>query len=449
MPDLKNKRLKILFHGEFNFDTGFAGVATNIVDRLHNLKTEWGTKKYDIFVMQLGKHQEPFMAPDNKPYPVIPMYGNSQAAPFGQDYAQDLVRRIKPDIVLTFGDIWMQTFWNDTNCIPADLRKTFKLVAYTAIDGYPIPRFWVDYMKDFDKVITFTQFGKDTIDERAKEMGVELNTSFVYHGVDTQIFRPLPKEDIDNFKAQRNVQDKKIIGMFSRNQPRKHHPEFIEFASELLAKYENRPDILFYFHTIERDAGWDLTALIADIEQYNLRARFKKYGTVGPNQEIPEKKYSIKDRFFFPGINNPAQGYPLPMLNMMYNICDAHVLCTSGEGFGCTVSESLAAGVPTFTNDYAASAELIKNSGGGEVFSAREFTYRGQDHNFYRPHTNFEDLIAKVTPVLDDPELKRKYSKKGKAWALNMNWDLIIMDWEKELEDIYNYENKKIKAEIL
>lgn len=443
---LKTRRIRLLFHGEFGFDTGFAGVSENILDRLYNTKTEWGTPKYEIFVMQLGKQHGIFEPPTKKPYTVIPMYGNRGAAPFGEDYAADLVRRVKPDIVLTFGDTWMSAFWNNPNVIPSDLRKTFKLVGYVAIDGYPIPNFWVDIYKGFDKIITFTKFGKDTIDERAKEMGLDLNTSFIYHGVDTQVFRPIPPSDVEGFKASRGLQGKKIIGMFSRNQPRKHHPEFIEFATRLLEATNNDPSILFYFHTIERDAGWDLPALIRDIDTLNPRQKFNRDKTVGPMQAPAEKKYNLKDRFFFPGIQNPAQGYPKEMLNMMYNICDAHLLCTSGEGFGCTLIESLAAGVPTFTNDYAAGAELIKESGGGEVIAARDFTYRGQDHNFFRPHMDYDDAVAKIKPVLYDPELRKKYSKKAKAFALGMTWDIINYDWERELESVMTLDPTKEQA---
>ncbi len=448
----KTRPVRLLVHCEFAFDTGFAGAAENIVDRLYQAKTPWGTRKFDITVMQLGRGLNPFEGGPKKPYNVVPMYGNRGAAPFGQDYAQDLVRRVRPDIVITFGDTWMCNFWNDPGTIPTDLRKTFKLVGYIAIDGYPIPRFWVDMYKQFDKVITFTKFSKDTIEERAKEMGAKLDLSYIYHGVDTQVFRPLPQQDIDNFKAQRGLQGKKIIGMFSRNQPRKHHPEFVEFAAQalnLLKASNNDPNLLFYFHTIERDAGWDLPALIADAENLLLRERFLKYGTVGPGQEMPEKKVSLKDRFFFPGIQDPSKGYPKDLLNMMYNICDAHVLCTSGEGFGLTVIESLSAGIPTFTNDYAASAELVKDSGGGEVIRAREFTYRGQDHNFYRPHMDYTDATNKILPVLYDQDLKKKYSKRARAYALGMSWDIHNESWIEELDDLFNYNNKEIVPEVV
>ncbi len=442
--------IKVLWHGEYGFDTGFAGVSENILDRLHNVKTEWGTKKYEICVMQLGRGTNPFEKVPNKPYSVVPMYGNRGAAPFGQDYAQDLVRRFKPDIVVTFGDTWMVDFWNDHGCIPPDLRKTFKLVGYVAIDGYPVPHFWIDKYRHFDKIITFTKFGKDAIEERAKEMGIKLNVAQIYHGVDIQTFKPLPQAEIDNYKKQRGLEGKKIIGMFSRNQPRKHHPEFIEFADRLLQKTNGDPNIMFYFHTIERDAGWDLPALIHDIDKLNSRARFLKNGTFSPGQEIPKKDYTLENRFFFPGIKNPAEGYTKEHLNMMYNICDAHLLCTSGEGFGCTVVESLSAGVPTFTNDYAASSEMIKDSKGGEVVAAREFTYRGQDHNFYRPHMNYDDAIDKILPVLNDPELKKKYSKKARAYAWGMSWDIMNDEWDKELSDLYEF-NPEIeqRAEIV
>lgn len=441
---LKTRPLRLLVQAEFLVTTGFGSASVNLVDRLHNMKTEWGTRKFDITVMALGLANNPFDNYNQKPYKIVPMYGDRNAAPFGHDYAQDLVRRVRPDIVLCFGDTWMVDFWNNKGVIPEDLRKTFKLIGYVAIDGYPVPGFWIDKYKDFDKLITFTKFGKDAIDERAKSRGIKLNTSYVYHGVDPQVFRPIPKSDVDNFKRSRGIgPEKKIIGMFSRNQPRKHHPEFVEFAAELLEKTNNDPNYLFYFHTMEKDAGWDLPELIKDINELAPRLRFLRDGTFYPGQPIPEKKYDLTGRFIFPGITNPAAGYHLDLLNMMYNICDAHVLLTSGEGFGLTALESMSAGVPTFTNDYAASAEFLKLSGGGEAIRARNFTYRGSDHNFYRPHTDYDDLVTKVLNCLDDETIRNKYKKKGRAFALSNSWDIIVEDWNREIDSMLNLDDFK------
>ncbi len=451
MSKFVTRPIRLLIQAEFGIDTGFGGVAKNIIDRLYNLKTDWGTPKFEIHVMSLSTPVDVVNGPPaGLPYKVYPFYGNKQAAPFGHDYALDLVKRVRPDIVLAFGDTWMIDYWNEHGVIPPDVRRTFKAVAYVAIDGYPVPDFWIEKYQRFDKVITFTKFGKDTIDERAKQLGKKLDVEYIYHGVNPQIFKPLPASDVDAFKRSKGIgPEKKIIGMVSRNQPRKHHPEFIEFAARLLEKTNNDPNYLFYFHTMERDAGWDLPALIRDYGILNPRNRVKT-GTFGPNQELPDKAFDLTNRFIFPGITNPAQGYPIEHLNMMYNICDAHVLLTSGEGWGCSLSESLSCGIPTFTNDYAAGAELVKDSGGGEVIRARDFTYRGQDHNFLRPHTDYDDAVEKVLNCLNNEELRKKYKKRGRAWALGKSWDTIVYDWDKALSAVYEEGLiKQVKTELV
>lgn len=445
-----NRPIKILLHGEHGVQTGFGTQLDSIADGLYNCRTEWGSRKFAPYVMALGVGMSPFDNANKKPYPVIPMYGNRQAAPFGQDYAQDLVRRIRPDIVLTFGDTWMINFWNDTGIIPADLRKTFKLVGYTAIDGYPIPGFWVDIYKQFDKVLTFTNFGKKAIEERAAQKGVKLDVGYICHGGDPQLFRPLPQSDVDNYKAQRGLQGKKIIGMFSRNQPRKHHAEFVEFAREYLKQTNGDPNVMFYFHCMESDAGWDLPRLIEDTDILNLRNRFEKYGVVEPGQEFEREDMHITDRFIFPGIKDPGTGIPREHLAMLYNMCDVHVMLTSGEGWGLCASESLSCGVPTFSNDYAATAEFIKASGGGEVIKSREYTYRGQDHNFFRPHTDYKDAVEKVIKTLNDPQLKKQYGKRGRAWAIGMSHDIIIDEWSEALGSMFKEDpTKEQKAEVI
>ena len=226
---------------------------------------------------------------------------------------------------MSFGDTWMLDFWNEPGVISPDMRKTFKLIGYVAIDGYPIPRFWVDKYTRFDKIVAFAKFGKETIEERARMMGKQLEVDMITHGVDHNVFKPLPRNVVDDFKRSSGLEGKKIIGMFSRNQPRKHHPEFVEFAAKLLEKTNNDPSYLFYMHCMEQDAGWDLPALIEDYMALGLRERVKKYGDLAPGQPVPELPYNLAGRFFFPGIKDPAHGFPEDKLNMMYNICDANV----------------------------------------------------------------------------------------------------------------------------
>lgn len=433
---LNTRPLKVLFHCEFGVTTGFGGVSENILDRLQTMTTELGRQKYDLYVMALGLPNYPFAQNPNKPYKIIPMYGNHGAAPYGQDYAKDLLQRVNPDVVVTFGDIWMCNFWNDPNIIPPGMRKKFKLLAYIAIDGYPVPADWIEPMTKFDKMITFTDFGVRAINERAKQLGRPVNPSYIYHGVDSTAFFPIPKEQKQQWKKQRGLEDKVVIGLFSRNQPRKHHPEFIEFAAKFLKKVNNDPKYMFYFHCMEEDAGWKLPSIISDVDTLHLTERIEKFGTADPDQEMPEIKYTLKNRFIFPGIKNPGAALPIPQLNMMYNICDAHVMLTSGEGFGCTILESMSCGVPTFTNDYAAGAELMRISGGGAAIKADRFSYRGHDNNFYRPHTDYEDAVNKVLETLENETLRKQYARKGRAFAMAMNWDRMATDWDREISTL-------------
>jgi glycosyltransferase involved in cell wall biosynthesis len=344
----------------------------------------------------------------------------------------------------------MCDFWNEPGVIPEDLRRTFKLIGYVAIDGYPVPDFWVDKYKRFDKLITYTKFGADGINERAAKMNLDFRASYIHHGVNDQVFKPIPRTEVEKYKESHGLGGKKVIGMFSRNQPRKHHPEFIEFAMEVLRKTNNDPDIKFYIHAMENDAGWHLPNLIRDLDEMKLRDRFLTHKAVLPGQEIPPSDINFKDRFFFPGITNPANGLPIEHLNMMYNICDAHVMLTSGEGFGCTVLESLSAGVPTFTNDYAASAELIRLSGGGQLIAARDYTYRGADHNFYRPHTDYEDASTKVIECINNPDIAKKYRRNARAFAMKLSWNNVIYDWDEAISSVFEVDlEKPLKSELV
>ena len=73
-----------------------------------------------------------------------------------------------------------------------------------------------------------------------------------------------------------------------------------------------------------------------------------------------------------------------------------------------------------------------------------------ETHNFYRPHTDYDDAVNKILPVIKDPELKKKYGKRGRQYALGMSWDSIIFDWDRELDMVMKLdESRLIPAEVI
>jgi glycosyltransferase involved in cell wall biosynthesis len=76
------------------------------------------------------------------------------------------------------------------------------------------------------------------------------------------------------------------------------------------------------------------------------------------------RRYRLEGRA---DVSGPESSLDQPLsdeqLNLVYNLFDATVLPSGGEGFGLPIIESLAAGVPVIATDYSACPELVRGRG--------------------------------------------------------------------------------------
>lgn len=81
------------------------------------------------------------------------------------------------------------------------------------------------------------------------------------------------------------------------------------------------------------------------------------------------------------------------------------------------------------------------------VLQQSDYTYRGSDHNFIRPHTDYDDVVDKVLSVFGRWRKRKKMSKRGRAYAQSMSWDLIVDDWDKAFDSVM-YPNPDVSPAV-
>ena len=201
---------------------------------------------------------------------------------------------------------------------------TVTWICYFAIDGYPIPPEWLNWLGFADIPVVFSRWAQRLV---AESIGTE--PALIYHGVDTNLFAPADKSGA---KTALGIQpDAFVVGCVAVNQQRKNLPAllkaFAHFARE-------KPNAVLYLHT--KPVGtWDLPALS---RQYGIANKI----TI---TQIPSGE---------PGLSDSA------MANL-YNAFDIFCLPTMAEGFGLPVLEAQACGVPALVTDCSACSELVAN----------------------------------------------------------------------------------------
>ena len=429
------ERAKILVMTDSpKIDTGFGRVGREVWSRLN------ATGKYDVTAIGWFHHD----SNRESSYVVYPTRKNpSNGHPSQEDkYAHhsfpEIVEKINPDIVWTLGDMWMTDHVKDYKH-----RDSFKWVGYFPVDGEPVPSKWGSVVENMDKSVAYGSYGLNVMKQRAPKADL----SYIYHGVDTKLFAPMsPERRSSEKKRLLGVDDKKVIGIIARNQPRKAFDSLFKMfyhvlrgewykcedcgattvsdydivtrtssrpgkcgscLSTSLTKGTPRKDVLLYLHCAPRDCGWDLIDLQED------------YGLIG-------------NIIFNPDLQ-VGKGVEENTLASIYNSIDIFTLPTRGEGFGLPVLEAMSCGIPIIATDYSAHPEWC---GDGGILVPPKTVEAEPLTNIRRAIIDIDKYVEATVTLLDDEDLCKKYGKAGREQALKMDWSIVCKEWEKIIDSI-------------
>lgn len=168
---------------------------------------------------------------------------------------------------------------------------------------------------------------------KIQEAGID-DVRYIYHGVDTPVFKPLDKPKTSFRQNLGWAPDDFVIGMVQMNKgQRKLIPRQFEAIKIFM---ERNPDInvKIYLHSEpRRDDGIDLTRVLAFLNMKNVN--------------MPDTyQYFV--------------GFPAEQMAQIYNGFDVLMSTTSSEGFGLPIAEAQACGVPVVATDCTSMTELLE-----------------------------------------------------------------------------------------
>jgi len=409
-----NMRKIMLVGASPAIDTGFSKTLRYIADGLYwGMKFPDGSHKYQPSFF--GWWHNPKMRPEI-PYKI---YQTQQRAgsdhdKWGQVSLVDAIQIEQPEIVLSAADTWtidhIRTLKN---------RKSFVHVHYMAVDGQPVPRKmlqkdkevdWQQILGAVDHLVTYTEYGKREVN---KMMGREVAKTVIGSGVDTVTLHPATPEEK---AAQRNrlfpglPPGAFLLGFFSRNQPRKSLDKMIHAVSKFQheREKEGRPVYLYLHCALKDPAGWNIPELM---EYFNVKKnRLLVDRTIGIGQGVSEEE-----------------------LRNRYICCDATLLPTKGEGWGMTIQESMACGIPVLTTDYSAHPEYCRE---GSLF-IKAAAYE-MDNNLVtnRVIVSVTDFVDKIAQLYNSATLREKLGKAGRQKSLELSTDKVVGLWENFLDSV-------------
>jgi glycosyltransferase involved in cell wall biosynthesis len=369
---IKPKKTKVIFYGDSpTCATGFGQVSRNILPALHD------SGRYEVDILGINYWGDPH----EYPFKIWPMAVNGQRDPYGRQRLQQhlLDPKLEFDILFFLQDTFILDF------LPAMLNnlekagKRFKSVYYYPIDGIPKAE-WIDSVNSVDYPVTYTKFGFEQSVLIKPELKDRL--TLIPHGINPKVFFPAPKEQVQEFRTQffGQLSDKFIITNVNRNQQRKDIPATIRAFKEFR---KHCPDSILYLHMMAQDQGWNLPEVI------------KASGLDVTKDVILPQNFTA------------STGFPLEVLNLVYNASDCIISTTVGEGWGLSWTEAMATKTPivfpqnTCLGEYITEETGYPYPSGGDV---DHITILPHDNEIPRPIAHVDKMVKQMIALYDNRE---------------------------------------------
>lgn len=304
----------------------------------------------------------------------------------------------KPDVVLVLGDHGSLERSPWIELVPPDLPAFH----YTPIEGVGLAPSWAKLWQRFTP-IAVTESGADEIE---KVTGTR--PPVVYHGIDPESFwqvsaaRPLVMRTRKGEHVLRSRTDCRaflgwpqgatILFRADRLMPRKAYPAMFRAIAPVLAAHK---DVVMYIHCLTKDQGGDL---------WHESSKYPDF---------------IRARIGSTGFHDTMGGAPRELLTCMYNAADLYI-STSAEGFGLTVAESLACGVPAVALDYSSLPEVVGPAG----ILVDDIALIDNIYSYYWAIPKGPGYTAAVERLVTDRDERMRLGRLGPPHVAQFDWGI-------------------------
>jgi glycosyltransferase involved in cell wall biosynthesis len=400
-------KTRVLAWGDYCAATGFGTVMSNIMRHLD------ATDNYDLEIIGINYDGGPY-DPEKWPGKVWPAISALRMQGPYQDYHGrqvflDHLAAKEYDVVFIIQDTFIVLpIVEKILEIQRAKEVPFSTIFYYPFDCAP-PQEWVTHcVAQFDFPVAYTDYARE---ESRKYIGEMANNhGVVFHGTNTKDFYPL-----DNKQELKKLifpvyEDKFIVTNINRNQSRKDLARSFMILKEL--RDRGHDDIVFYMHTQESDFGGSILKIASN------------FGLVpGVDWTLP----------------NPQQfsahsGFPIEMVNQIYNASDCFLTTTHGEGWGLSITEAMAAKLPVVAPDNTSVPEILGDDRGWRIPSGATpsmWVHKDNDNDRIRPLMDVEKAADAILEIKNNAEEAQRRAENALTWIQENTWDIVCQDWVK------------------
>ena len=325
------------------------------------------------------------------------------------DQVRAMIGQQKPDILWFMTDPrFYEWLWGIEN----EIRPQVPMVYYHVWDNYPYPHFNKAYYESNDHVACISKLTYDIV----QNVAPEVDSSYLPHAVDTEIFQKMDPQLVTDFKKSRfgeNAADKFYFFWNNRNARRKQSGSLIFWFKKFLDEVGHDKAVLI-MHTEPKDPnGQDLEAIIRELDLINGEVLFSKEKVDASN------------------------------LAMIYNSVDCTINISDAEGFGLATLESMACEKPIIVNLTGGMKDQITdgtNTFGIGIEPISKAIIGSQNVPYiYEDRLSEEQVVGAMKEMFNKSKKDRdELGRLGREYALKQfNFEIFLQRWDELLTKIY------------
>lgn len=389
---------KVLMLGDAGVSTGFGVVINNVGNRLASVHG------HEVHVLAARYRGDPH----GMPMHLWRADADDPLDTYGKKRIVEILQKVEPDVVFMLNDphvICRLLFANEFDPQQA-LRRYRPVISYFTVDGENLPEAFKVFSR-YSKPVAMSRHGQSQV----------RGSDLVYHGVDTDTFRPAtPLQPIVTSAGNiitSKAEAKQAFGYdpngfmalrVDRNGWRKDFGSTWKALVPVVAGHE---DVHVHFHCAGNDAAG---------------------GPIMPSLFSRDQK--TMDRFKL----SDSLGWPTNDLVALINAADVFVTNSMGEGFGLTIAEALACGVPVVAQNVSSIPEVV-GPGGILIEPVGSITApSGQDLKI----SDTERFSAAIELLYSDPQMRALLGEAGRQHVVDtFNWDRSTGQFDEMIRDIH------------
>jgi len=421
--------------------TSFGRITRDLWKRLHE------TRKFHI--IQHGWFHRQTVSDGDVPWDIAPTNAGydeeghpiiSDADRYGAKSLGRMLKMTRPDIVWSLADAYMIE-----HLVGYQQQYGFKLALWVPVDGEPYPVPFGNFLRGADRIYGITDWGADILSHSTSQP-----CSNIYHGVDTEIFKPISPARRDQVRkaalGAKYAEDAKVIGFIGKNQFRKMpwniYPIQYYLRSGNWAYKQGMNSVVLGPYDRTRREGKKPATITRDwMPAKPINAHFWIHSyeqEEGINFRYEEEVWGQQGEVIYTGNLSPVKGLSDSEMNDLYNMFDVYASFSGGEGFGMPIIEAAAAGTPVIYTDYSGQAEVGERVGGVAVKEGARIVEHGS--GIERAVTDIGDAVYKLYRMLELGEIPDGGSVRSKAKE-HFDYDVIAAQWQAELIDLHESKN--------